>query len=279
MHVGPGAHLLGASHQDPNFAGVHGIEQVLLPVVGVVVMDECDLIGRDSPVDHHLSHFIVDGKLDVGRIGRGYRIFANLIQLFFGLLSHIIVRRSGVSYQLLDARDFSFNLRYGDRQVKEDKLSAFVLFGVAPDIDNVVNGTLSLATRHARQVRINQAHIERAFPGIGRDVQHVVFGRQVHHPVNDICHISGLVFVPGNHRLIPLAAPYARDRKLFSGLLTVIALEHVVGNTVGILLVHPHDFWSIVQVPEPLDHLHADASAVDAQFAIDLPKVVHPSIK
>ena len=71
LHVGAGAHLLGAAEEDADLAGAHVAEQLQLGGVAVVVLDELDVAGGNAAGQQLVPHVLIDREaLAAGRDGQ-----------------------------------------------------------------------------------------------------------------------------------------------------------------------------------------------------------------
>ena len=63
LHVHARAHLGGRANEDAYSAGLHIAEQLAFADVGIRIMNEGYLFGRDALVDELLAQIVIDGEL------------------------------------------------------------------------------------------------------------------------------------------------------------------------------------------------------------------------
>ena len=136
-------------------------------------------------------------------------------------------------------------LSFWDTHVNEHQLRRFVIGFVLPDTMNAANALVDFAVRIVRSARTYQPDVERRFPSIGADCQHVVF-ISLHLarpdslcPVNDRLHVRLCRVRRGDRMVDVLMFRDGQIGKVFSRL-------HVSD-----LPVHLHHFGDILKPAKP----------------------------
>ena len=174
LHVHTRAHFEGASHEHTHLAGAHLCKQLLLPCLGVRLVDECDLLAGDTTGDElfpdvvvyreagFVRVFLVDQPLD------GVKLRA--VQIPARRLCRLRSGRAG----------------FWGGQIAEHELGQPVRLPVLPDAVDVVHAAIDLAVRVVRQVGVDDALVKAQLAPIRGDFEHIV-GACVHAPRVDFC--------------------------------------------------------------------------------------------
>ncbi|QRE00577.1 hypothetical protein [Pseudomonas phage Itty13] len=269
LHVGAGAHLRGGAEQEAHAAGADLAEKLLLLEVGLGVVDEGDLVGRDALGDQLLLQVVIDREVTV----QGHQLVgADLIQLG----GRVLVSLVGPACEVAQALGLGGTSVLRRGQVDEDQLRAAILVELVVERAHVAGGDVDLAALVIRVARVDQAHIQGGLPGVAHDLQHVVrtllrLLRQVLGAPNQraarvivgvvavrvldrLADVVGLVLAARDDDVLRLAAAHLRHRQLLAlggeHAVDVRAVHHVGEGAVALhQLRHVHEFR------EPAVHL------------------------
>ena len=178
LHVGAGAHARGRANQDADLAAVDRIEQGQLLVIGVGLLDEADLVGRDAHGHQVVLELLVGVPAAcLGRAQRLHLVAVELLQCLGHLGKGVLVvvgqglfalGHQGVVFleQLVVA------LGLGHRAIQEHQLRAAHGVELVVDALDVLAGYLQLAALFLGGVgRVNGAHVQRHLAGAVHQAQ------------------------------------------------------------------------------------------------------------
>ena len=202
LHVHARAHFEGAAHEHTHLTGAHLCKQLLLPRLGVRLVDKCDLLAGDSSGDELFTDVVVNRE-----------------RRFFGcILPNDSFQRVKLRAVQIPARRLC-RLRSGRAgfwggQIAEHELGQPVRLSVLPDAVDVVHAQIDLAARVVRQVGIDDALVKPQFAPVRGDLEHIVragvnklgvypcgaFGQLLHHLLLYLRGLRHLVVIDGRGR-------------------------------------------------------------------------------
>ena len=294
LHVGAGAQLLRGPQQHAHLAGVHLAEQVSLLIVGVVVVDEGDLVGRDALLNQRLLEIIVHAEATHGRLHGAQPVGALGLQFFLGRF-HVLqdalrllvaqrCRALDVLGRSVDAgleRLVFLQLGLGllDRraQIRKHQLGALHIVVLLVAVNNLVRSAVNATAFLALgDFMLHQADVHRRLAGVSHDAQDVVIpllGRSLARfndgsTPGDVLHVGFL-----GRRLVQrqrgaASALERRQRELCA----------VVFLAVGLLdVIHRHRISHLVKHLQQIRRVHEVAHAVAGLVAVAAGRL-HPHL-
>ena len=202
LHVHTGSHFEGTAHEHTHLTGAHLCKQLLLPPLGVRLVDKCDLLAGDSSGDELFPDVVI------------YRE-AGFVRVFLvdQPLDGVELRAVQIpARRLCRLRPGRAGFRGG--QIAEHELGQPVCLPVLPDAVDVVHAAIDLTVRVVRQVGVYDALIEAQLAPVRGDLEHIVragvnklgvypcgaLGQLLHHMLLYLRGLRHLVVIDGRGR-------------------------------------------------------------------------------
>ena len=174
LDIHTGTHLEGAAHQHTHLSGSHLAEQFLFPCIGIGIVDKGNLFRRHTRCDQLAANIVIDDELG----------------FFFGSV-HKALQSVNLRAVQVPGRCFCCGsgrgcAALGGGNIAEHKLGQLISFTILPDLQNISDAHIDLASGIVREVGIDDPLVKSQFPSIGCDLQHIV-NRGVNGTVVDFC--------------------------------------------------------------------------------------------
>ena len=162
LHIHTGAHFEGTAHQNTNLTSANLCKQFLFPGFRVCIMDECNLLWRNTTGNQLGTNVIIGSKGRIGGVECCKGIESGSIGAFFLWLLHAFLRRS---------------LCFGCRDITKHQLCQLLSLAIAPNAENILNAHVDLRALFIRQIGVNDPLIQPQLSTIRGDLEHVVLPR------------------------------------------------------------------------------------------------------
>ena len=165
LDVHAGSHLKGRTHKNTDLTGTDFAEQFLFASFGVCLVDESNLLSRNTSRHKFLTDVIIHCEA---------RFFLDTVFLCKMLQGSEFraVQITGRSFgNLLCRRAFRC------REVAKDELCQFVVVSFLPNAVNVIHAHIDFACRLVWKIRIDDTLVKSEFTTVSGNAEHIVHGR------------------------------------------------------------------------------------------------------